>query len=219
MSSEMSSVSCGMSSWITLYRRSFIGSYFLLFPTTCFGLTGHPYVCTIVHSRRRESHRKKNARDISFALRIKSCSDHVMCVPMQGCPKSEWRLTCVRMQWGHWTNCALCPLLAVSCGDAGLTLFTLTVSSPRMDYRNRSVMKILRFFIVRYSSMSTLLTQRALCNWLDFFEVLEVAVCCYTKIVTRTGRWCKHLVIRQWSADFLLTLFILVRHTNNPIVE
>jgi hypothetical protein len=44
------------------------------------------------------------------------------------------RLTCVRMQWVQWTNCALCPLLAVSCGDAGLALFTLTVSSPRMDY-------------------------------------------------------------------------------------
>jgi hypothetical protein len=31
-------------------------------------------------------------------------------------------------------NCTLCPLLAVSCGDAGLALFTLTLSSPRMDY-------------------------------------------------------------------------------------
>jgi hypothetical protein len=67
-----------------------------------------------------------NARDISFALRMKSCSDHVMCVPLQGCPKSECILTCVRMQWVHWTNCALCPLLAVSCGDAGLALFTLS---------------------------------------------------------------------------------------------
>jgi hypothetical protein len=38
------------------------------------------------------------------------------------------------VQWVHWTNCALCPLLSVSCGDAGLALFTLTVSSPRMDY-------------------------------------------------------------------------------------
>jgi hypothetical protein len=56
-----------------------------------------------------------------------------MRVPLQGCPKSECRLTCVGMQWVHWTNCALCPLLAVSCGDAGIALFTLTVSSPRMD--------------------------------------------------------------------------------------
>jgi hypothetical protein len=39
-----------------------------------------------------------NARDISFALRMKSCNDHVMCVPFQGCPKSECRLTCFRMQ-------------------------------------------------------------------------------------------------------------------------
>jgi hypothetical protein len=31
-------------------------------------------------------------------------------------------------------NCVLCPLLAVSCGDAGLALFTLTVSAPQMDY-------------------------------------------------------------------------------------
>jgi hypothetical protein len=41
---------------------------------------------------------KINARDISFALRMKSCSDHVMRVPLQGCPKSECRLTCIRMQ-------------------------------------------------------------------------------------------------------------------------
>jgi hypothetical protein len=32
------------------------------------------------------------------------------------------------------TNCALCPLLAVSCGDAGLG-FLYAVSSPRMDYK------------------------------------------------------------------------------------
>jgi hypothetical protein len=57
----------------------------------------------IVHSRRRESHRKQM---------------HVKRVPLQ---------------WVHWSNCALCPLLAVSCGDTGLGLFTLTVSSPRMD--------------------------------------------------------------------------------------
>jgi hypothetical protein len=38
------------------------------------------------------------------------------------------------MQSVQWTNCALCPLLAVSCGDAGLALITLTVSSPRMDF-------------------------------------------------------------------------------------
>jgi hypothetical protein len=56
-----------------------------------------------------------------------------MGVPLQECPKSEYRLTCVRMQWVPWTNCALCPLLAVICGDTGLGLFTLTVSSPRMD--------------------------------------------------------------------------------------
>jgi hypothetical protein len=56
-------------------------------------------------------------------------------VPLQGCPKSECRLTWVRMQWVHWTNCALCPLLAVSCGDTGLGLFTLTVWSPRIDCR------------------------------------------------------------------------------------
>jgi hypothetical protein len=30
------------------------------------------------------------------------------------------------MQWVHWNNCALCPLLAVSCGDSGLALFTLS---------------------------------------------------------------------------------------------
>jgi hypothetical protein len=41
----------------------------------------------------------------------------------------------VWMQWVPWTNCALCPLLAVSCDDTGLGLFTLTVSSPRMDCR------------------------------------------------------------------------------------
>jgi hypothetical protein len=64
---------------------------------------------------------------------MKSRSDHVMRVPLQGCPKSECRLTCFRMQWVHWTNCALCPLLAVSCGDAGIYLFTMTLSSPRMD--------------------------------------------------------------------------------------
>jgi hypothetical protein len=64
---------------------------------------------------------------------MKSCSDHVMGVPLLGCPKSECRLTCVRMQWVTCTICALCPLLAVSCGDTGLGLFTLTVSSPRMD--------------------------------------------------------------------------------------
>jgi hypothetical protein len=57
-----------------------------------------------------------------------------MLVPLQGCPMYECRLTCIRMQWVHWSNCALCPLLAVSCGDAGFALFTLTVSSPRMDY-------------------------------------------------------------------------------------
>jgi hypothetical protein len=74
---------------------------------------------TIVHSRRQESHRKQM---------------HVMRVPLQGCTKSECRLTCIRMQWVHWSNCSLCPLLAVSCGDAGLALFTLTVSSPQMDY-------------------------------------------------------------------------------------
>jgi hypothetical protein len=56
-----------------------------------------------------------------------------MGVPLQGCPKSKCRLTCVRMQWEPWTNCALCLLLAVSCGDTGLGLFMLTVSSPRMD--------------------------------------------------------------------------------------
>jgi hypothetical protein len=39
------------------------------------------------------------------------------------------------MQWVPWTKCAFCPLLAVSCGDTGLGLFTLTVSSPRMDCR------------------------------------------------------------------------------------
>jgi hypothetical protein len=33
-------------------------------------------------------------------------------------------------------NCVLCPRLAVSCGDTGRGLFTLTVSSPRMDCRN-----------------------------------------------------------------------------------
>jgi hypothetical protein len=66
---------------------------------------------------------------------MKSCSDHVIRVPLQGYPKSECRLTCVRMQWVHWTNCALCPLLAVTCGEAGLALFTMTLSSPRMDYR------------------------------------------------------------------------------------
>jgi hypothetical protein len=55
-----------------------------------------------------------------------------MGVPLQGCIKSECRSTCVRMQWVHWNNCALYPLLAVSCGDTGLGLFTLTVSSPRM---------------------------------------------------------------------------------------
>jgi hypothetical protein len=52
-----------------------------------------------------------------------------------GCPKSRCRLTCVRMQWVHWTNFALCPILPISCGDTGLGLFTLTVSSPRMDCR------------------------------------------------------------------------------------
>jgi hypothetical protein len=57
---------------------------------------------------------------------MKSFSDHVMRVPLQGCPKSECRLTCVRMRWVHWTKCALCPLLTVSCGDAGLGLFTLS---------------------------------------------------------------------------------------------
>jgi hypothetical protein len=56
-----------------------------------------------------------------------------MGVPLQGCPESECRLTCVRMQQVTWTNCALCPLLAVSCVNTGLGLFTLTVSSPRMD--------------------------------------------------------------------------------------
>jgi hypothetical protein len=65
---------------------------------------------------------------------MKSRSDHEMGVPFQGCPKSECRLTWVRMQWVPWTNCALCPLLAVSCGDTGLGLLTLTVSSPRMDF-------------------------------------------------------------------------------------
>jgi hypothetical protein len=69
---------------------------------------------------------------------MKSCSDHVMRVPLQGCPMSECRLTCIRLQWVHWSNCALCPLLAVTCGDTGLALFTLTVSSPRMDYRRTS---------------------------------------------------------------------------------
>jgi hypothetical protein len=44
----------------------------------------------------------------------------------RGVQEFECRLTCVRMQWEHWTNCALCPLLAVSCGDAGLALFTLS---------------------------------------------------------------------------------------------
>jgi hypothetical protein len=38
---------------------------------------------------------------------MKSCSDHVMRVPLHGCSKSECRLTYVRMQWVHWTNCAL----------------------------------------------------------------------------------------------------------------
>jgi hypothetical protein len=105
---------------------------------------------TTVHSRRQESHRKQNALDISFALRMKSCSDHVMCVciPLQGCPESECRLTCDRMQWVHWTNCALCPLLAVSCGDAGLDLFTLSLSSPRMDYRLYSNSSLTAFWDV-----------------------------------------------------------------------
>jgi hypothetical protein len=57
---------------------------------------------------------------------MKSYSDHMMRVPLQGCPKSECRLTCIRMQRVHWSNCALCPLLAVSCGDAGLALFMLS---------------------------------------------------------------------------------------------
>jgi hypothetical protein len=65
---------------------------------------------------------------------MKSRSDHVMRVPLQGCPKSECRLTCVRMQGVHWTNCALCPLLAVRCGDAGLALFTL----PRLSRSYRT---------------------------------------------------------------------------------
>jgi hypothetical protein len=68
---------------------------------------------------------------------MKSCSDHMMRVPLQGCPKSECRLTCVRMQWVHWTNRALCPLLAVSCDNTGLALFTMTLSSPRMDYSHQ----------------------------------------------------------------------------------
>jgi hypothetical protein len=66
---------------------------------------------------------------------MKSCSDHVMGVPLQRCPNSECRLTCVRMQWVTWTKCVLWPLLAVSCGVTGLGLFTLTVSSPRMECR------------------------------------------------------------------------------------
>jgi hypothetical protein len=90
---------------------------------------------TTVHSRRRECHRKQ-MHVISPSLnKMKSCSDHVKRVPLQGCPKSECMLTWVRMQWVHWTNCGLCPLLVVSCGDTGLGLFTLTVSSPRMDCR------------------------------------------------------------------------------------
>jgi hypothetical protein len=92
---------------------------------------------------------------------MKSCSDHVMCVPLQGCPKSECRLTYVRMQWVKWTNCALCPLLAVSCGDAGVALFTLTVSSPRMDYSTDtlSVTNILLRRIL-FSGRSLLMLQR-----------------------------------------------------------
>jgi hypothetical protein len=40
----------------------------------------------------------------------------------------------VRPNAASTLNCALCPLLAVSCGDAGLALFTMTLSSLRMDY-------------------------------------------------------------------------------------
>jgi hypothetical protein len=72
----------------------------------------------------------------------------LMCVPLQGCPKSERRLSCVRMQWVHWTNCTLSPLLAVSCGDAGLALFTLsglrewTIGGGDVQLRNKGSIPI-----------------------------------------------------------------------------
>jgi hypothetical protein len=89
---------------------------------------------SLVHSRRQESHHKQ-MHVISPLLLEWNHAAITWCVPLQGCPKSKCRLTCIRMQWVHCTNCALCPLLAVSCGDVGLALFTQTVLSPRMDCR------------------------------------------------------------------------------------
>jgi hypothetical protein len=61
-----------------------------------------PTVQTIVHSRRRESH-SKQMHVISPSLFEWNHAAITWCVPLQGCPKSEYRLTCVRMQWVHWT--------------------------------------------------------------------------------------------------------------------
>jgi hypothetical protein len=88
---------------------------------------------TTVHSRRRESHRKQMHVISSSLLEWNHAAITWSVYLCRVCLKSECRLTCVRMQWVPWTTCALCPLLAVSCGDTGLGLFTLTVSSPRMD--------------------------------------------------------------------------------------
>jgi hypothetical protein len=132
---------------------------------------------------------QRNARDIFFALRMKSCSDHVMGVPLQGCPKSECRLTCVQTQWVPWTNCALCPLLAVSCGDTGLGLFTLTVSSPRMDYTYGYSYLLLLFIIciIRYYYYCCYY------NYLDVELLLLTPMCVCTRIeFFLTTYWHKH---------------------------
>jgi hypothetical protein len=95
------------------------------------GLRGTAVVCTvsIVHSRSRESHRKQ--------MHVVSPSllewNHVMRVPLQGCPKSECRLTCVRMQWVHWTNLRALSTLCCHLWRRG-ACFAYAVSSPRMDY-------------------------------------------------------------------------------------
>jgi hypothetical protein len=66
---------------------------------------------------------------------MKSCSDHVMRVPLQGCPQSECRLTCVRMQWVHWTNLRALSTPCCQLWRRG-ACFVYAVWSPRMDYSN-----------------------------------------------------------------------------------
>jgi hypothetical protein len=81
---------------------------------------------------RRESHRKQMHVITPSLLEWNHAAITWLCTAAG--VSNVWMQVNVRPNAVSTLNCALCPLLAVSCGDAGLGLFTLTVSSPRMGF-------------------------------------------------------------------------------------